>query len=435
MSGSTWLRLRSERITLLLLLAVPIGAMVSYGLSNRHRRSVHAAESTAGIAMSRAVEFGDLSQVKLLIARGENVNAGHYSAVGAAARQNPPRILRWMLDRGLDQGAKATALVSAAAVLNVEAIDLLLRAGANPNFEPESGYTPLIAAVNCPDRRLEVAAVRALLDRGANPNRTNRYGQTPLSLALAVGFRGSSLSHRQAIELLIQRGAAVDLRQACVLGDPKRVQSLLQAGASPNSPGSYSVRGPTYLAAAAAEGNAEVMRLLIKAGADLHADDRSGINPLRSAIYGGNVECVKILVDAGIDANTGGMVTTSQSGSRESVIAGAVATKNYEIAKYLISRGADVNARNTEGWPYISVAAYVGLIDQVELMIRLGANVNVIDSGGATALHMAAMRDNEPMVRTLLRAGANPSLRNRKGQTAADLTHRPAILVLLNGAR
>src|SRR5262245_60861104 len=111
----------SERLLLLLVLAVPITALVLYGLSHQRHRDLHASTSSTSNELTRAVEADDLNRVKSLIDRGERVATGNYSAVDAAARQSPPTILKWLLDRGLDDRGKEAAMYVASAMHNVEA--------------------------------------------------------------------------------------------------------------------------------------------------------------------------------------------------------------------------------------------------------------------------------------------------------------------------
>jgi ankyrin repeat protein len=88
-------------------------------------------------------------------------------------------------------------------------IAFLIRAGADPNAANKSGASPLHQAV----RTRCAAAVRALLANGADPRRTNVSGSTPLHLAVQNTGRGGSGSaaareqQAEIIRMLIAAGA------------------------------------------------------------------------------------------------------------------------------------------------------------------------------------------------------------------------------------
>src|SRR6478736_7239001 len=103
-----------------------------------------------------------------------------------AAARNDVAALRQLLDAGhkADEGGDSwTALIWASRSGSIEAINLLLDAGADVNLPGPTGddwdATPLQHAIL--ERR--PAVVRLLLDRGADVNRAGAGSQTPLLLA------------------------------------------------------------------------------------------------------------------------------------------------------------------------------------------------------------------------------------------------------------
>jgi ankyrin repeat protein len=380
-----------------------------------------------------------LDHINMYLVRGVKLSDGtaYNQPISAAAEQKPPRVLRWLLDRGLDEQTKNQALIKASASHNFEAIQLLLDSGANPNYQGPF-TTPLSAAAGSltamgTDPNLEFATVQVLLNRGANPNSMAGNGVTPLSTALRYGYRRSSEAHRKTVRLLIRRGANMGLPDACVLGDLSKVKSLIATGANPNSdfPGDPPSYRQSCLDAACSEGNTDVVRALLKAGANPHGSAKRGSSPIANAVFSEQLDCVKLLVDCGVSADS---FIPSFSSLANHVIVSAIVKKNYGIAKYLISRGADVNARNSDGRPFLFELASSGRIDLVEMMIGLGADVNAADAHGYTPLHAAVMRQNEPLIRILLRAGGDPNRKTERGQTAFDMTKRPALTAMLRGS-
>jgi hypothetical protein len=88
------------------------------------------------------------------------------------------------------------------------------------------------------------------------------------------------------------------------------------------------------------------------------------------------------------------------------------ATYGYvEIAQRLIDAGADVNAgaRTGEVTP-LTVAALNGSAPLVALLLSKGAQVNARDASGSTALTEAVRKGDAEVLRLLLQAGADPGV-------------------------
>lgn len=104
------------------------------------------------------------------------------------------------------------------------------------------------------------------------------------------------------------------------------------------------------------------MRLLLEAGADVHAGDRFGCTALHRAAG----QCVS----------------------------------------ELIRTGADVHAEDEDGGQPLAAAARRGDVVAVQLLLAAGANVHVADKAGCTALHEAVWTNSKAeCVRALIRQG------------------------------
>lgn len=90
---------------------------------------------------------------------------------------------------------------------------------------------------------------------------------------------------------------------------------------------------------------------------------------------------------------------------------------NLQILNYLIEKGANVNAQNTEGNTLIFESIYP---NGTEILLNSGALVNITNKKGQTALHNAAKRDDLATILLLLKYGANHNLKDENHMRAID---------------
>jgi ankyrin repeat protein len=341
-----------------------------------------------------------------------------------AVRAGDVDAVRALLDQGADVDARmgdgSTALQWAVHERRPEMVDLLLDAGADVTAANRHGVSPVWLAAENGD----AAMIERLLDAGADPNRTMPGGETVLMTAARTG-------DQDAVRLLLVRGA-----------DPNAREEL---------------RGQTALMWAAARNNAAVVHALAELGADIQArtDNPSpgrgrtfasvpatGFTPLLFSVRGGHLEAAQVLLEAGADVND--MVSDGQS-----ALVIAAANANWEMAAYLLDRGADPNHAGA-GWnalhqtirtrrmntgfgtpaPFAS-----GTLDSIDLIRKLladGVDVNArmtrngmrdgqrnrFNRLGANALMLAAKVTDVEAMRVLMTAGADPVMPTADGTTA-----------------
>ena len=130
-----------------------------------------------------------------------------------------------------------TPLLAAIAFNELELVALLLKNGANPNFEPGDGYTCLLSAVES-ESDASLAMVDELLKAKADSNATGINGWAPLHMASARGHvdkakllidAGADVNHRIEID-----GEETPLMEAAQSGQADTVQLLLKHGADPD---------------------------------------------------------------------------------------------------------------------------------------------------------------------------------------------------------
>jgi hypothetical protein len=99
----------------------------------------------------------------------------------------------------------------------------------------------------------------------------------------------------------------------------------------------------------------------------------------------------------------------------------AVMSGDAPKVKELLSKGANVNARDENGQTPLHWAAIHGRVDVARLLLEHGADVNARDENGQTPLRWAAIHGHVDVARLLLDHGADPSIRDRDGRTPLDI--------------
>jgi quinoprotein dehydrogenase-associated probable ABC transporter substrate-binding protein len=88
-------------------------------------------------------------------------------------------------------------------------------------------------------------------------------------------------------------------------------------------------------------------------------------------------------------------------------LSNALIANDPERIKFLISKGADVNKPDLQGWTPLTNAARQRHDKTIDLLIALGADPNKYDGNGITPLAAALMRDHVPSIKALVKHGAN----------------------------
>lgn len=87
---------------------------------------------------------------------------------------------------------------------------------------------------------------------------------------------------------------------------------------------------------------------------------------------------------------------------------------HLDTARYLLEKGAEVNARDKEGYSAIHVAHS---LEMARLLLSHGADVNAEDNYGLTALHNAVLEGYADIAEVLIESGANVNAVEDKGFT------------------
>ena len=319
-----------------------------------------------------------------------------------AARAQDSSSVRALLGRNADVNARSndgsTALLWAAHWDDVATADLLIRARANANVANDFGMTPLSRA--CTNG--SAAMVQRLLDAGANPNTRIGTGETPIMTCASSGSV-------DAVRALIARGADVNA------SEPSQNQDALMW--------------------AAAERHADVVRLLIEAGANPQAHTKKGFTALHFATREGDLATTRQLLAAGVNVNIRSLPEEPAAETRRDS-AGGGRSSSGAAAVGVAPRGPAYQATLSAGSTPLLVATVRGHVPLAIFLLEQGADPNVIDAG-FTPLHWASATWEggisnpvygfiDPMggipnrkaklelVTTLLARGANPNVRMTK---------------------
>ncbi len=96
-------------------------------------------------------------------------------------------------------------------------------------------------------------------------------------------------------------------------------------------------------------------------------------------------------------------------------LSNALIGNDPERIKYLVSKGADVNKPDLQGWTPLTSAARQRHDKTVKLLIDLGADPNKADGNGMTPLAAALMRDHVPTIETLIANNAGLEVPGQQG--------------------
>jgi ankyrin repeat protein len=346
-----------------------------------------------------------------------------------AVRQRDVAAVRALLGTSLDVNAAeadgSTALHWAARRNDLELVELLLAAGADARASTRYKIDPLyFASLNGNARMIE-----RLLDAGADPNGTAHQGQTMLMTAALTGTP-------DAVRLLIARGADVDaiepfrgqtaLMWAAAEGNAAAVEVLLEAGAALTRKSSG---GFTPFLFAVRNAHTQTSVALLKHGADVNDAAPDGSSALGMATVNAYFELASVLLDHGADPNLPdprGSPLHTAAWLRKPGADGAAAVGGtpqgtpvptgtvtaLEIARKLLERGADPNARVEWDEPTFEKQ---GGAARNPPNIRLGRHL--LSYVGATPFYVAAKNGDAPLMRLLADHGANPTLPTKAGVT------------------
>ena len=127
--------------------------------------------------------------------------------------------------------------------------------------------------------------------------------------------------------------------------------------------------------------------------------DFNSTEDFRRAAQEGNAEAVKLFIKANMDVN-------SHNEYGLTALLAATRFRHADVARLLIENGADVNARADDGDTPLIFAANGNMDDIARLLIKHGADVNAKTYFGESALIVAKKKGHMNIVKLLKEAGA-----------------------------
>ncbi|KAK3347121.1 ankyrin repeat-containing domain protein [Lasiosphaeria hispida] len=236
----------------------------------------------------------------------------------------------------------------------------------------------------------------------ANDARGEEFGDA----LTASAFNGSE----PTLQALLRHGANVNapegraLQTAVLRGCDTIIQTLLEHGADPNA-WSDAIDPKTALQAACNTGRLEIAKMLIVKGADTERGGGIFSKPLIAATSRGYAELVRLLLGAGANPNIFG------GPDKSTPLINAAMTLPEDVLGLLIDRGAAVDEKDPAGDTALIAAAWVGDCKSVALLLDRGADIHIQTTDRGSALHAAASRGHVEVCQLLLARGADPTAR------------------------
>lgn len=276
-----------------------------------------------------AAHRGSIDVAHVLLQKGTNIDSVDdlgRTALHIAALRGHKEILEALLNLGADIEALDRDGKTPIRVTNDTAIRNLLKVkGANMSKNPNEYRSALQEATR------DIAGVKLLLDAGADPN--SRFSSA-LHTAIKVG-------ERRIIEMFIENKANMDFTN-------KKGETV------------------TALKVAIDAGNLEVFGLLVSKGAN-----KKDSNAPRSAAKAGYEDIVKLLIKEGADPNL-----EDKNGS--TTLHAAAEAGQYDIIKFLLSKDIKLTAKTKHGGTALEIAAKLGHFKIIDLLVsRMPGLVNI----------------------------------------------------------
>jgi ankyrin repeat protein len=192
------------------------------------------------------------------------------------------------------------------------------------------------------------------------------------------------------------------LHDAAASGDVARARRLITARAKVDERDGYQ-RTPLHVATFSRQ--REIIALLVKAGADINAQEHDRYDAVTIAAVADDVQTLRTLLELGASAKA---ITSRYDGT---ALIAAAHLGHDAVVKALIAAGAPLDHVNNLGWTALIESIVLGNggrrhVETLRALVKAGANVNIADRNGVSPLQLARRRGYREMTQILQQAGA-----------------------------
>lgn len=381
------------------------------------------------IVARAAVRVNDVATLTRLMEAGLQIHEDNDSLLKSAVSAGAEDCLKLLLP--LIKTSRTELLCKCASLGRPDIISLLLEAGADIKTKREviSGpfhtekRPPLLACITGNEsinKDKESESVKLLLKAGGQVNdRVENPYHNEDKHRCCLGEAIIRYCSSDCIALLLAAGAEVNtptnkleetpLMLAAATGQARVVELLLKAGADVNI---ISAKGATALMLAADSGFPQIVRRLIEAGADMQAKDYAEKDAFMYALQNGNLRSAEELIIAGCATSALSSIPAPFFPMVDNVLE---MLRRNNVGEDVIARllGSMLPAVVSESKPDVEI---------ITKLINYGADVNAVDENGNTGLLTALLKKcSGPIIKVIMAAGANPRVTNGKGQTCIEI--------------
>jgi uncharacterized protein len=364
----------------------------------------------AGISISRKEAREKFVQYAHTTKVAEQLQDAFYTA----ADRGHKRVVEVLLkDGGVDVDGvsddAATALWFTSSRGNLAVVEVLLAAGANENLALVHGDSALMGAA----REGHLPVVEALLKAGALALAVDGNEESAISHAVSEGHLAvaEALVEAAGEALSAEKGREFLFVAAAAGGDAKAVAEVLAAGKVQNVDAVFGYRKSTAMMAAAGNGHAAVVEMLLAAGAKVDWRNSYQETPLRTAAENGHEAVVKLLMAAGAAIDSADIL-------KQRPLMDAARKGNTAVVQMLLAAGAEVDAANESGRTALMHAAVGGRIETVKVLLAAGADERLISHNDQSAADLAQYMNHQDTCELLETVTEN---RHKKRQSLKSL--------------
>jgi hypothetical protein len=150
----------------------------------------------------------------------------------------------------------------------------------------------------------------------------------------------------------------------------------------------------------------------------LHLAVAASVKTIVEAAKNGDLQAVKTLL-----AQDPSMLNVTDE-AKYTPLHWACIRAHWDIAEYLIEKGADLNVVGGDGGTQINWAAHHDNVEIIKRMVEKGAKLNIRNKWGMTELHTAIWRGCIHVIEYLLDQGSDPEIKTNEGWTAMHYAFR-----------